>query len=159
MNKYLITAVCCPLFLLMSCKDNPSSKDTKSQTEEMNMENTLAVLKGIETGDLSIMNNFNDEDDIDHVNGTYEIKGLENVKKILADIHNHVSNLKMHLIAHATDGDYEFSIIKMTGTTKDTMMGMPANTLINRTSVGILRKVNGKGKEHWRYEIQISPSK
>ena len=146
------------LLLLISCKNTPSTTDSKTQSE-IDKENTKAVLKGIETGDLSIMNNFIDEDNIDHGNGTNEIKGLENVKKSLADIHNHVSNLRMDLIAHATDGNYEFSIIRMTGTTKDTTMGMPPNTPINSTTVGVLRKVNGKGKEHWRYEIQMNPPK
>ena len=140
--------------LLMSCKDASTPTDATTQSEK-NKENTKTVLKGIETGDLSAMDSFDADDIVDHGNGTNEVKGLDSIKKMLADIHNHVSNLKMDLIANATDGDYEFSMIRMTGTTRDAMMGVPPNTPIDRVSVGVLKMVNGKGKEHWRYETQM----
>jgi hypothetical protein len=61
-------------------------------------------------------------------------------------VNNHVSNLKMDLTASATDGNYEFSIIRMTGTTRDAMMGMPPDTPIDRMTVGIPKWLMAKEK-------------
>jgi hypothetical protein len=151
MKKIFLTTASCVMCLLMSCKDTSTTTDAITRSEK-NKENTNAVLKGIETGDMGAMDSFEAHDLVDHGNGTDEVKGLDSIKKMLADIHNHVSNLKINLIANAIDGDYEFSLMRMTGTTVDTMMGMPPNTPIDRTWVGVLKMVNGLGKEHWRYE-------
>ena len=137
--------------LLMSCKDSSTTTSDATSKSEKNTENTKAVLKGIETGDLSVMDSFIADDVVDHGDGMHEVRGRDSVKKMLADFHNHISDLKMDLIADATDGDYEFSLIRMTGTTKDAMMGMPANTSIDRTNVGVVKMSDGKAKEHWLF--------
>ena len=67
---------------------------TKKNKSSMGHDNTLAIYKGIEGGDLSVMDKFVSKDIIDH-GGMEDIRGLENVKKMLSDIHNHFTNLKI----------------------------------------------------------------
>jgi hypothetical protein len=132
----------------------PTLSDTlKKSGSAMGRENTLAVYKGIETGDLSVMDKFVSKDIIDH-GGMQDVKGLENVKKMLADIHNHFSNLKITLISNAAsdDGMYNFVLARMTGTSKDNTMGLPANTPVDRMSVDMVRLENGMAVEHWSFE-------
>ena len=40
----------------------------------------------------------------------------------------------------------------MTGTTKDSSMGMPANTPIDRMGVDVVRIENGMAVEHWSFD-------
>jgi predicted ester cyclase len=127
--------------------------DTTKNQSALNKERNLAVYRGIESGDLSAMDKFVAVDIVDH-GGMEDVKGLENVKKMLADIHNHFTNLKMTLINDATssDGMYHYALVRMTGTTKDSTMGMPANTSMDHMSVDVVRLQNDKVAEHWSFE-------
>src|ERR1700694_827514 len=100
------------------------------------------------------MNDFVSPDIVDHT-PMGDVRGLDSVKKMLAEIHNHVPDVKMELISDASNANYHFSLIKMTGTVKDNFMGMPANTTITDTSVGVEKIVSGKVTDHWRF---ASPS-
>lgn len=163
MKRFIITAAVSTACLLLSfspCMFLTSTAQigktdtvTKELQASINRQNTLAVYKGIETGDLSVMDKFVAEDVIDHA-AMEDVKGRENVKKMLADIHNHYTNLKLTLISDATseDGVYHFALARITGTCKEAYMGMPANTPIDRTSVGVARMQNGKVAEHWGFE-------
>lgn len=123
------------------------------QQASLNTQRSLSVYRGIETGDVSALDEFMSPDIIDHASRG-DIKGLENLKKIHADIHNHFTNLKFTLISDgmSADGMYHFSLVRITGTTKDASMGMPANTPVDRLSVDIVRLQNGKHVEHWRFD-------
>jgi predicted ester cyclase len=146
------------LCLLFSCKDSTppatssttSSDSTASAQSDKNTANTKAVFLGIESGDLSRMNDFVATDVVDH-SPMGDVKGLDSVKKMLGDMHNHIANLKMELITDASNGDYHFGMVKMSGTVKDNFMGMPPNTSISDTSVGVEKIVNGKITDHWRF--------
>ena len=156
----LLTVIICLQFIFISCSNNKSdsvssnsanSKDSSTSTQaEINAANSAKIFKGIETGDLSMMDNFVSQDIVDHTPAG-DVKGLDSVKKMLADIHNHYSNLKFETIADATGGDYHFALVRMTGTVKDNYMGMQPNTPVDRTTVGVVRMVNGKAVEHWIY--------
>ena len=156
MKKVFITATIVLVWVFVSCKDSTSANlptsttDSTSQAEK-NTANTNAVYRGIETGDLSVMDSFVAVDVVDHAGMMGEINGRDSVKKMLADIHNHISNIKIDLISDATGGEYHFALTRRTGTTKDNMMGMPANTPIDHTTVDVVRMVNGKAKEHWSF--------
>lgn len=163
MRKMIITAAvstACFLLsfspgMLLTSTAQIGKTDTlaKKTQAALNRERNLAVYKGIETGDLSVMDKFVAEDVIDH-GGMEDIKGRENVKKMLADIHNQYSNLKLTLISDATseDGMYHFALVRITGTSKEAHMGMPANTPMDRTSVDVVRIQNGKVAEHWNFD-------
>lgn len=141
--------------MLLTSTAQTGKTDTvvKKQQAALNRERNLAIYKGIETGDLSVMDKFVAEDVIDH-GGMEDVKGRENVKKMLADIHNHHTNLKLSLITDATseDGMYHFALVRITGTSKEAHMGMPANTPMDRTSVDVVRMQNGKVVEHWNFD-------
>lgn len=127
--------------------------DTNKTKASVNRERSLAIYKGIETGDLSMMDKFVAADIVEH-GGREEMKGLENVKKMLADIHNHFNNLKFTLITEATsaDGMYHFALVRMTGTTKEAHMGMPANSPMDHMSIDLVRIQNNKIVEHWGFQ-------
>jgi predicted SnoaL-like aldol condensation-catalyzing enzyme len=129
----------------------PPTDSTALTQAAKNKANTLAVYKGVETGDLSVMDNFVADDVVDHGGSHGDIKGRDNVKKELADIHNHISNLKMEMIAEATSGDYHFALVRVTGTSKDDSMGWPANSPVDDTSIDLVRLANGKAVEHWQF--------
>jgi hypothetical protein len=57
----------------------------------------------------------------------------------------------MKLISGANNGEYNFALSRMTGTTNSDFMGMPANTPIDMTDVDVVRTKNGKAVEHWEY--------
>ena len=123
----------------------------KSQAS-VNRQRSMSIYKGIESGDLSVMDQFIAVDIVDH-GGMEPVKGRENVKKMLADIHNHFTNMKFTLITDATsaDGTYHFALVRMTGTTKDAHMGMPANTPMDHMNVDVVRIQNNKVVEHWGF--------
>jgi hypothetical protein len=127
--------------------------DTTKNQASINRERNMQIYRGIETGDMSVMDKFVAADIVDH-GGMEDVKGLQNVKKMLADIHNHFTNMKLTLVTDATsaDGMYHFALVRMTGTTKDTTMGMAANTAMDHMSVDVVRLQNDKVVEHWSFE-------
>lgn len=161
MKKLMITAAlgtACLLFATQSTEArdlNVANIEIQTDTNkhQVNRERSLSIYRGIETGDLSVMDKFVAVDVVDH-GGMEEMKGLENVKKMLSDIHNHFTNLKLSVITEATssDGAYHFALVRMTGTTKDASMGMPANTPMDHMSVDLVRIQNDKIVEHWSFE-------
>ncbi|HEV7620711.1 MAG TPA: ester cyclase [Flavisolibacter sp.] len=107
-------------------------------------------MKAIETGDSSKINIASDA--VDHNGGPQgrELKG-DSIKWYLADMHNHFGDLKFVIINDASDGDYVYSYTRMTGTTKDASMGIPAGTKLDMKGVDVLKFKDGKLSEHWGY--------
>jgi predicted SnoaL-like aldol condensation-catalyzing enzyme len=70
---------------------------------------------------------------------------------MFTQMHDNISNLKIESIANATDGDYDFDLNNMTGTTKNAFMGLPANTKLDMMSVDVVKIKDGKAVEHWGY--------
>lgn len=153
MKKLLFSAILAWASFFISCRDSSTTEANAGSTSQaaINTANSNKVYRGIESGDLSKMDDFVAADVIDHGGGMGEVKGLDSVKKMLGDIHNHFSNLKFELVASGTDGDYHFALVRMTGTTKDAMMGMPANTPVDRRSIDLVKLVDGKVKDHWMF--------
>lgn len=143
------TVVCCMLY---SCQNASNSNMANSQGEKNKM-STHDIYQGIETGDTSKLTSIAD-DAIDHMgpHGT-EINGGDNIKKMLADMHNHVKDLKLESTVMGTDstGDYVFSLCRFTGTTVDSSMGMPAGGKMDSKSVDVIRFKDGKAVEHWGF--------
>ncbi len=153
MKKLFFTSIAF-LLLLASCKDTPKNEvttTTVSTTAATNKANSNAVYRAIETGDVSRLDSVIDVDIIDHTDRGI-VRGLDTVKKMLGNMHNHFSNLKMETIANATDGDYNLVLVRMTGTPTDNTMGMPANKAIDMMSVDVVKTNSaGKATEHWYY--------
>lgn len=158
MKRLLFATIGCGYVLLLSCNHlqahmdsvNSNGDSTAKSAAETNRTNTTTIFKGIEKGDVSAMDKFVAADAVDH-SERGDIKGLDAIKKELNDMHNHIDNLKFELLADATDGDYHFGLVRLTGTTKDNWMGMPAGTKIDDKSVGLEKISNGKIQEHWRF--------
>ncbi len=148
--KKLSLAAIALLFTAISCNEAPKSES--STTAPSHKDHVMMVYAGIESGDMSKMDEICAADIVDHMDRG-DVKGVDSIKKVLGDIHNHFSNLKFEAIAEATSasGDYNFTLVRMTGTTKDAGMGMPANTAVDRTNVDVVKWVNGKAVEHWGF--------
>ena len=143
MKKLFLTILAGAFFFLMG-----SSQNASDNTFAVNA--TQKVFHAIETGDVTGLDDIMDQNIVDHtMNG--DVTGIDAVKNMFVQMHNHIDNLKMNSIANASDGDYHFTLMTLTGTTNSEFMGMPANTAIDQTTVGVVRTENGKAVEHWDY--------
>ena len=146
---FLVTAGIIFCFL-MSCKESTST-GTESTQAEKNKSNSKEVNRAIETGDVSKLDSFMAKDIVDHSGPNGDIKGIDSIKSLFLQIHNHVDNIKIESIANATDGDYDFDLNRFTGTTNSAFMGMPPNTKIDMRSVDVVKIKDGKAVEHWGF--------
>jgi predicted SnoaL-like aldol condensation-catalyzing enzyme len=160
MKKLFLSMACIISCFAISCNqpastattDTVKGTDSTSSQAEKNRAGTMAVYKAFETGDMSGLDSFIDKDVVDHNAGPDgEIRGLDSLKKMFTRMHDNISDLKIESIANATDGDYDFDLNHMTGTTKTAYMGMPANTKIDMMSVDVVKIKDGKAVEHWGY--------
>lgn len=143
MKKLFLTILAANFFYLVGSSQNASDKTFAGSA-------THRVFHAIETGDVSGLEDIMDQNIVDHtMNG--DVTGIDAVKNMFVQMHNHIDNLKLNSIASASEGDYHFTLMTMTGTTNSEFMGMPANTPINDTTVGVVRTENGKAVEHWDY--------
>ncbi|MDQ6757948.1 MAG: nuclear transport factor 2 family protein [Bacteroidota bacterium] len=153
MKKILLTSAIAMLCFCISCKDSTTTSTTETSSNEKNLENNRKVMKAIETGDSATINSLIADDAVDHQGpNNQDVKGGDNVKHMLADLHNHLKDAKFEVIADASNGDYIFSLSRMTGTMADATWGMPAGTKVDEKGVDVV-KVNKDGKmtEHWGF--------
>ena len=134
----------------ISCEQKSESSTTNHA--DRNTERNKMVYSAMETGDVSKLDSFIDKDIVDHWHGA-EIKGIDSLKKMFSDMHNHMSGLKINLVTDATsaNGEYHFAWFKMSGTCTDGSMGMPAGTKMDMTGVDVVRIKDDKAVEHWSY--------
>lgn len=151
MKKILFAAAVGMLCFLTSCKDSGTTSTTDNQNEK-NLANNRKAIKAIETGDAATIDSLIASDAIDHQgpNGMV-IKGSDSVRHMLADMHNHVKDLKIDIIADAANGDYIFVLSHFTGSVNDSFMGMPAGATIDEKDVDVIKIKDGKMIEHWGF--------
>lgn len=150
--KKLLFAATLMLCLFISCNDS-STTSTTDNSNEKNLENNRKVMKAIETGDSATINGLIADDAVDHQgSNNMDIKGGDSVRHWLADLHNHMKDLKFDVITDAANNDYIFTLSTFKGTCTDASMGMPAGTKMNQKTVDVV-KVNKDGKmtEHWGF--------
>jgi predicted ester cyclase len=156
MKKILLAAATGILCLFISCKDaGTSSSSTSSNgnsTNDSNLAKNRRVIKAIETGDSATINGLIADDAVDHQgpNGQ-DVKGGDNVRHMLADMHNHVKDLKIDVTADAANGDYIFTMSKMSGTANDASFGMPAGSKMDMSGADVVKVKDGKMVEHWGF--------
>jgi predicted ester cyclase len=157
MKKLFYLTAASIIILLASCTDsNKPATDTTEAPEQSqadrNKANNRAVMKAIETGDSTVIDTLIASDAVDHTGPNMtEIKG-DSIKRMLTNMHRGVKDLKIDVISDAADGDYVFTLSKMTGTTTaNPGMGMPPNTKMDMTSVDVVKFKDGKAVEHWSY--------
>ena len=154
MKKFFCLSGISMLFFLISCTDSTkTTTDTSGQSQaEENLAKNRIVYKALETGDAAALDSLIASDAVDHQgpNGM-DIKGTDSVKHTLADIHNHLKDAKFDIIADATNGDYIFTLVRVTGTTADSSWGMPTGTKMDEKGVDVVRIKDGKMVEHWGF--------
>lgn len=151
--KKILFSTAVAVFLLIACKDATTTSSAMSDsTNEKNLADNNTVNKAIMTGDRATLDSFISNDAVDHMgpNGK-EMDNGDSIKAMLADMHNHIKDMNMDVIAEASNKDYIFTFTRMTGTTTDSTMGMPAGTKIDSKGVDVVRIKDHKMVEHWGF--------
>jgi ketosteroid isomerase-like protein len=157
MKKFLLPATVLVLFITAcnNSSDNGMTMNSASNNDSSNHRMEAAVrevYKAMETGDVSKVDSFIAPDIVDHQGpGGRPVNGLDSLKAMFADMHNHLDNLKFDVIATAVNGDYGFSLSSMSATTKDSSMHVPPGTKLNSTFVDVVKFKDGKATEHWGF--------
>ena len=150
--KKVLFASAVSLFFLLSCKDDASNSGNASGDKAK--ANNRAILKDIESGDVSKLDTYITKDAVDHngMGGT-EVKGVDNIKKDLGTMKQDFSDFKIDVMQEATNGDYLFVLGKMSGTTSAKPgNGMPPNQKVEMTSVDVLKfNSDGMFTDHWSF--------
>jgi steroid delta-isomerase-like uncharacterized protein len=158
MKKNLALTVTGLLCLFISCKD--SGATSMADVNQKNLDINAKIINAIETGDAATINNLIADDVVDHMgpNGK-EIKGGDNLRPMLIDMHNHMKDLKFEIITASANTDYVFTLSKISGTVIDSSMGMPAGTVMNENVVDLVKIKDGKITEHWGYVDPVAMMK
>jgi predicted SnoaL-like aldol condensation-catalyzing enzyme len=132
-------------FFLIACTNNNGGSGN-----DKNLSTSRDIFKGIETGDTTKLSSIA-PDAVDHAGPNGEVTNGDSIKAMLAQIHNHVKDLKIEILNDASSGDYVYTWNKWTGTALDSSMGFPANQPFNTTGVDIVKFRDGKAVEHWGF--------
>jgi ketosteroid isomerase-like protein len=145
---------------LFSCNNSENKTDDSGNHDHMekakkSTESIKTVYHAIETGDVSGLDSIMAEDVVDHnanPDGT-DMKGRDNIKKMLGEIHTYFDNLKMEYITDALseDGTTQFTQVRMTGKAKANPWGMPEGKDIDDMSVDVVKIKDGKATDHWGF--------
>jgi len=136
---------------LISCKDNTSSTDasaTANSQDEKNLANNAKVYKAIETGDVSPIDSLIATDAVDHDGGEdgKDMVGKDSILHMLGNLHNNMKDLKLDVISSATNGDYIFTLVHVTGTSADS-----SHMKIDEMGTDVVKVKDGKMTEHWGF--------
>ena len=154
--KKILFSTATAMFFFISCNDSATTgtgaATTDSSQANKNLASNRKVYKAIETGDAATLDSLIADDAVDHQgqNGV-EIKSGDSIRHMLADMHNHVKNLNLNIIADAAKDDYIFAMSRLTGTAADSLMGMPAGSKIDMKGVDVIKVKDGKMVEHWGF--------
>jgi predicted SnoaL-like aldol condensation-catalyzing enzyme len=140
----LAAAVC---FFLVACNNTGSSGNDK------NLSTSRDIFNGIETGDTTKFTSIA-ADAVDHAGPYGDVTSGDSIKGMLAQIHNHIKDLKIEIINDVANGDYVYTWNRWTGTALDSSMGFTPNQPFNTTGVDIVRFRDGKAVEHWGFVDQ-----
>lgn len=146
MKKLLLATASFSCFLI-ACNNSDSSGNDK------NLSATRDIFKGIETGDTTKLTSIA-PDAVDHGGPIGDVTNGDSIKGMLAQIHNHIKDLKIEITNDAASGDYVYVWNKWSGTALDSSMGFTPNQPINVTYVDIIKFRDGKSIEHWGFVDQ-----
>ena len=147
--KQLIFAFSAFFFLsLVACNNN-----NENNGNDKNLSASRDIFKGMETGDTTKFSSIA-SDAVDHAGPTGEVTNGDSIKAMLAEIHNHIKDLKIEIVNDAASGDYVYTWSKWTGTALDSSMGFAANQPFNTSGVDIVKFRDGKAVEHWGFVDQ-----
>jgi hypothetical protein len=74
----------------------------------------------------------------------------------MAQYHNYVEGMKMEVLSEATspDGQYHFSMVRMTGKMRENPWGMKPGMEMDDTGIDVIKIKDGKASEHWSFTSQ-----
>jgi len=140
------------MFFLVSCKDGATTATGNDNSQnEKNLASNLAVYKAIEAGNMASVDSLFATDVVDH-DGPHstDVNGKDSVLHMLAELHNHIKDLKLDVVSSAANGDYIFSLVHITGTVADSTMGKPGEP-IDQKGVDVIKLKDNKMAEHWGF--------
>jgi len=149
---FVLSAVILSCFI--TCTNNSAHEGT-SEKAHKNMENLRAVINMFEKGDFSKAGDYIAADAVDHSSPTGgEIKGLDSLKAMFAQMSGTMSNVKNEIKKELADDDYSMVWIRQTWTQKtdDPMMGMKAGQNGDMQTVEVCKHgADGKITDHWGF--------
>jgi steroid delta-isomerase-like uncharacterized protein len=144
---------CISFFLLLfisSCKENGENNSQVSREKDV----VYKAMYAFDKGDAAMMDSLAASDFVEHqVDSAHtKARGLDAVKEIMNAFHKAIPDLKTKVYAVAATGDTVMVYSTMTGTWKDSLMGMPpTNSSVSFPGVDVFRVNNGKIAEHWGF--------
>lgn len=142
------------LSCLVTCTNNAAHEDGTSEKAHKNLENLKAVINMFETGDYSKAGDYIATDGVDHSGPTGEVKGLDNLKAMFAQMGSTMTDVKNEVVKGLADDEYSMVWIKQSWTQKtdDAMMKMKAGDKGNMESVEVCKHgADGKITDHWGF--------
>ncbi|HEX6169834.1 MAG TPA: ester cyclase [Chitinophagaceae bacterium] len=142
------------LSCLVTCTNNAAHEDGTSEKAHKNLENLKAVINMFEMGDYSKAGDYIAADGVDHTGPTGEVKGLDNLKAMFAQMGSTMTDVKNEVVKGLADDDYSMVWIKQSWTQKtdDPMMKMKAGDKGNMESVEVCKHgADGKITDHWGF--------
>jgi predicted ester cyclase len=131
---------------LVACNNNDNGNDK-------NLSASRDIFKGMETGDTTKFSSIA-PDAVDHAGPTGDVTNGDSIKAMIAQMHNHIKDLKIDIVNDASSGEYVYTWNKWTGTPLDSSMGFIPNQPLNTTFVDIIKFRDGKAVEHWGFVDQ-----
>jgi predicted ester cyclase len=141
---FAVSAFLCCYLIACNSSNNTNSGDDK------NLSTSREIFKGIETGDTTKLASIA-PDAVDHAGPMGEVTNGDSIKGMLAQIHNHVKDLKIEILNDVATGDYVYTWNKWSGTALDSSMGFAANQPFTTSGVDIVKFRDGKAVEHWGF--------
>lgn len=142
------------LSCLITCTSNTAHEGGTSEKAKKNMENLKAVISMFEKGDYSKAGDYIATDAVDHSAPTGEVKGLDNLKAMFAQMSSTMTDVKNEIKKELADDDYSMVWLRQTWTQKmdDPMMGMKAGQQGDMQTVEVCKHgADGKITDHWGF--------
>ena len=149
---FALSAVILSCFI--TCTNNAAHEDGTSEKAKKNLDNTKAIINMFVTGDFSKAGDYIATDGVDHSGPTGEVKGLDNLKAMFAQMMGTMSDTKNEVVKGLSDDDYSMVWLKQSWTQKtdDPMMGMKAGQHGDMQTIEVCKHgADGKITEHWSF--------
>ena len=149
---FAVSAVILSCFI--TCTNNSAHEGDTSEKAKKNLDNTKAIINMFVTGDFSKAGDYIATDGVDHSAPTGEVKGLDNLKAMFAQMMSTMSDTKNEVVKGLSDDDYSMVWLKQSWTQKtdDPMMGMKAGQHGDMQTIEVCKHgADGKITDHWSF--------
>ena len=154
MKKLAFAVSAVILSCFVTCTTNTAKEGGTSEKAKKNMENLKGVISMFEKGDYSKAGDYIATDGVDHSSPTGEVKGLDNLKAMFAQMGSTMTNLKNEIKKELADDEYSMVWIRQTWTQAkdDAMMGMKAGQQGDMQTIELCKHgADGKITDHWGF--------